>query len=74
MGAEAAKFPPILTTKQVAELLHLHEEYVRRMVRGGRILAHRFPGGRAIRFVRDEVVEWIREQPSQLKDGGTRAA
>ena len=47
-------FPEILTTAMAAELLHVHVEYLRRMVREGRIPAHRFPGGREIRFVRDE--------------------
>jgi excisionase family DNA binding protein len=56
-------FPPILTTAQAAELLHVHVEYLRKMVREDRIPAHRFPGGREIRFVRDELIAWVREQP-----------
>ena len=51
---DASAFPPILTTAMAAELLHVHVEYLRRMVREGRIPAHRFPGGREIRFHRDE--------------------
>jgi excisionase family DNA binding protein len=38
-------------------------EYLRRMVREGRIPAHRFPGGREIRFHRDELIDWVRDQP-----------
>jgi excisionase family DNA binding protein len=60
---EAERFPPILTTAMAAELLHVHVEYLRRMVREGRIPAHRFPGGREIRFHRDELIEWVRAQP-----------
>jgi len=60
---EAEHFPPILTTAMAAELLHVHVEYLRRMVREGRIPAHRFPGGREIRFHRDELIEWVRNQP-----------
>jgi len=56
-------FPPILTTAQAAELLQVHVEYLRRMVREGRIPAHRFPGGREIRFHRDELIAWVRNQP-----------
>jgi excisionase family DNA binding protein len=59
----ADRFPPILTTAMAAELLHVHVEYLRRMVREGRIPAHRFPGGREIRFHRDELIEWVRQQP-----------
>jgi excisionase family DNA binding protein len=60
---EAARFPPILTTAMAAELLHVHVEYLRRMVREGRIPAHRFPGGREIRFHRDELIQWVKDQP-----------
>jgi excisionase family DNA binding protein len=59
----ASQFPPIMTTAQAAELLSVHVEYLRRMVREGRIPAHRFPGGREIRFVRDELIAWVGEQP-----------
>ena len=58
-------FPEILTTAMAAELLHVHVEYLRRMVREERIPAHRFPGGREIRFVRDELIEWVRAQPGE---------
>jgi excisionase family DNA binding protein len=61
--SDAERFPPILTTAMAAELLHVHVEYLRRMVREGRIPAHRFPGGREIRFHRDELIEWVRAQP-----------
>jgi excisionase family DNA binding protein len=61
----AASAPPILTTAMAAELLHVHVEYLRRMVREDRIPAHRFPGGREIRFLRDELIEWVRAQPGE---------
>jgi excisionase family DNA binding protein len=73
----AAGFPPILTTAQAAELLQVHVEYLRRMVREARIPAHRFPGGREIRFHRDELIEWVRSQPghdrSPSREGAGRA-
>ncbi|HEY1740450.1 MAG TPA: helix-turn-helix domain-containing protein [Acidimicrobiia bacterium] len=56
-------YPPILTTAMAAELLSVHVEYLRRMVREGRIPAHRFPGGREIRFHRDELIAWVKAQP-----------
>jgi excisionase family DNA binding protein len=59
----AADFPEVLTTAMAAELLHVHVEYLRRMVREGRIPAHRFPEGREIRFLRDELITWVRSQP-----------
>jgi excisionase family DNA binding protein len=60
---DASGFPPILTTAMAADLLHVHVEYLRRMVREDRIPAHRFPGGREIRFHRDELIEWVKAQP-----------
>jgi hypothetical protein len=33
------------------------------MVREDRIPAHRFPGGREIRFLRDELIQWVSDQP-----------
>lgn len=62
-GPDLTSFPEILTTAMAAELLHVHVEYLRRMVRERRIPAHRFPGGREMRFLREELVEWVRNQP-----------
>ncbi len=60
-----SQFPPILTTAMAADLLHVHVEYLRRMVREERVPAHRFPGGREIRFLRDELIDWVRAQPGE---------
>ena len=35
------------------------------MVREDRIPAHRFPGGREIRFHRDELIAWVKAQPGE---------
>jgi excisionase family DNA binding protein len=66
----AEGYPPILTTAQAAELLQVHVEYLRKMVRENRIPAHRFPEGRGIRFVRDELIEWVRAQPGHDRSPG----
>ena len=42
----------------------MHVEYLRKMVREDRIPAHRFPGGREIRFLRDELIAWVRTSPA----------
>lgn len=59
------RYPDILTTALAAEMLHIHVEYLRRMVRENRIPAHRFPGGREIRFLREELIEWVKAQPGE---------
>jgi len=61
----ASSYPEIMTTAMASQMLHVHVEYLRRMVREGRIPAHRFPGGREIRFLRDELIEWVRAQPGE---------
>jgi excisionase family DNA binding protein len=63
------EFPPVLTAAMAAELLQVHVEYLRRLVREGKLPSHRFPGGRELRFLRDELLEWLAAQP-----GGNGAA
>ena len=57
------EFPPVLTAAMAAELLQVHVEYLRRLVRDGKLPSHRFPGGRELRFLRDELLEWLAVQP-----------
>ena len=64
-SGETVNYPAILTTALAAEMLHVHPEYLRRMVREDRIPAHRFPGGREIRFLRDELIAWVQAQPGE---------
>jgi excisionase family DNA binding protein len=61
--ATGADFPPVLTAAMAAELLQVNVEYLRRMVREGRIPCHRFPGGRELRFLRDELLAWLAALP-----------
>ena len=61
----ADEFPVVLTTAMAAELLQLHVEHLRRLVRDGRIPCHRFPGGREMRFLRDELLGWLAELPGE---------
>lgn len=55
-----ADYPPILTTAQVAELLSMNIQEVRRLCRDGRLPARRI--GKAYRFFRDELVAWLNAQ------------
>jgi excisionase family DNA binding protein len=65
MSDRNADFPPILTAALAAELLQVHVEYLRRMVRDGRVPCHRLPGGRGMRFIRDELLVWLAGQPGE---------
>jgi excisionase family DNA binding protein len=62
-AGDAADFPPVLTAAMAAGLLQVNVEYLRRMVREGRIPCHRFPGGREMRFLRDELLAWLAALP-----------
>jgi excisionase family DNA binding protein len=67
----ADDFPPVLTTALAAELLQVNVEYLRRMVRDGRIPCHRFPGGREMRFLRDELLAWLAALPGEDQSTST---
>ncbi len=58
------ELPPILDTTQVAELLGMNIQMVRRYAREGRIPAYKLPGGRTFKFFRDEVIELLRSHPA----------
>jgi excisionase family DNA binding protein len=73
-GGGEKEFPEVLTTAMAAELLHVHVEHLRRLVREGVIPSHRFPGGREIRFMRDELLDWLRAQPGEDRSTSTKKA
>ncbi|HEX6311773.1 MAG TPA: helix-turn-helix domain-containing protein [Acidimicrobiia bacterium] len=68
------EFPPVLTTAMAAELLQVHVEHLRRLVREGKIPCHRFPGGREMRFMRDELLDWLKSQPGSDQSTSTERA
>jgi len=53
--------PPIMDTKQLAELLNTNEQIVRAYARDGTVPAHRKPGGRKFTFLRHEIFQWLLE-------------
>jgi excisionase family DNA binding protein len=70
-GSPRSDFPPVLTTALAAELLQVHVEYLRKMVREGKVPCHRFPEGREMRFLRDELLDWLRQQPGADRSPST---
>lgn len=60
--------PPVLDAAQVARLLRLNIDYVRKLSREGVLPAHRLPGGRTFRYFKEEVLDWLREQPVGAED------
>ncbi len=55
--------PPILDAAQVADLLGMNVQMVRRYAREGRLPAYKLPGGRVFKFFRDDLFEFIRAHP-----------
>ncbi|HLU31375.1 MAG TPA: helix-turn-helix domain-containing protein [Acidimicrobiia bacterium] len=55
--------PPILDAAQVADLLGMNVQMVRRYAREGRLPAYKLPGGRTFKFFRDDLFEFIRSHP-----------
>jgi len=50
------QYPPVLTTAQVGELLHIGARTVLTMALDGRLRASRLPGTRQYNFFRDDVI------------------
>jgi PTS system nitrogen regulatory IIA component len=60
----AEEYPPILDAAQVAELLGMNVQMVRRYAREGRLPAYKLPGGRTFKFFRDEIYEFLKSHPA----------
>ena len=55
--------PPILDAAQVADLLGMNVQMVRKYAREGRLPAYKLPGGRTFKFFREEIFEALRAHP-----------
>lgn len=66
----ADEYPTILDAAQVAELLGMNVQMVRRYAREGRLPAYKLPGGRTFKFFRDEIYEWVRSHPAVTAEDG----
>ncbi len=64
----AEEYPEILDAAQVAELLGMNVQMVRKYAREGRLPAYRLPNGRTFRFFRDEIFEFLRAHPVVARD------
>jgi excisionase family DNA binding protein len=64
--------PTILDAAQVAELLGMNVQMVRRYAREGRLPAYKLPGGRTFKFFRDEIYEFVRSHPATAESDDVR--
>jgi len=61
------KEPEVLSAADVAELLGMHVQMVRRYAASGRLPAYRLPGGRTFRFFREEILEFLKAHPVEVE-------
>jgi excisionase family DNA binding protein len=66
--ADWRDLPPILDAAQVAELLEMNVQMVRRYAREGRLPAYKIPGGRTFRFITSEIIEFLKAHPAVAAD------
>jgi excisionase family DNA binding protein len=66
-------FPPILDAAQVAELLGMNVQMVRRYAREGRLPAYKLPGGRTFKFFKEEIFEFLRAHPVSAESEANEA-
>ncbi|HVR31737.1 MAG TPA: helix-turn-helix domain-containing protein [Acidimicrobiia bacterium] len=67
-SANTEDLPPILDAAQVADLLGMNVQMVRKYAREGRLPAYKLPGGRTFKFFRDEIFETLRANPVTADD------
>ena len=59
--------PAFLTVEQVAELLHVSPKTVFNMTRDGRLPARRLPGSRRYLYVRQEILDLLDENRTEVR-------
>jgi len=63
------KFGPLLTVREVAQLLHIHSNTVRRWSDRGIIRAYRISQRGDRRFKREDVIQFLTELNAHSSDG-----
>ena len=67
--ADLDDFGDMLSLSDVAKILGVHLNTAQRYAREGVIPTHRLPGGRRYYVLKDELVEFVRAQPSNPAAG-----
>lgn len=66
--ARPEDYPLVMDVPLVAEMLLTDANQVRKWANAGLIPCHRVPGTRKYRFLRDEILGWLKELPSASAD------
>ncbi len=67
----AEDYPEILDAAQVAEMLGMNVQMVRRYAREGRLPAYKLPGGRTFKFFREEIHAFLKAHPAVPAEEGS---
>lgn len=67
-----SEYPSVIDTAQVAELLRMNVQMVRKYAREGRLPAYQLPGSRVYRFIYSEIIDYIKAHP--VVPEGTRVS
>lgn len=62
--ARPEDYPLVMDVPLVAEMLLTDANQVRKWANAGLIPCHRVPGTRKYRFLRDEILVWLKQLPS----------
>jgi excisionase family DNA binding protein len=65
--ADLERTQEVPSAADVAELLGMHVQMVRKYAASGRLPAYRLPGGRTLRFFRDEVLDFLKAHPVEVE-------
>lgn len=57
------RYPSVIDTAQVAELLQMNVQMVRKYAREGRLPAYQLPRSRVYRFLYSEVIDFLKAHP-----------
>ena len=61
--SRGSDYPSVIDTAQVAELLRMNVQMVRKYAREGRLPAYQLPGSRVYRFIYSEIIDYIKAHP-----------
>jgi excisionase family DNA binding protein len=61
--SDQSSHPSVIDTAQVADLLRMNVQMVRKYAREGRLPAYQLPGSRVYRFIHSEIIDYIRAHP-----------
>lgn len=66
--------PPVMDSRELAELLSTSDQIVRIWAREGVIPSHRAPDARKFKFLRHEIFEWLVANRYRPEDGPSQSA